>query len=120
MPSFMETVRSRVDYAFIAMGVVWLAFAFYEWSALLLWPVVALVAGGAMLRLLPGKRLTWAWAISAAVLGLAVALYQVYLAVPLLGSAFSVVAGASLVVFLVLSAAHVVLAYTATSVGKSA
>ncbi|HME19342.1 MAG TPA: hypothetical protein VKF15_06390 [Nitrososphaerales archaeon] len=120
MPSFLNTIRSRADYAFIAVAVVWLAFALYEWSVLLLWPVVALAAGGAMLRLRPGKKVTWAWTISAAVMGLVVAIYQVYLAVPLLQSAFSMVAGASLVVFVVIGGAHVVLAYTAASVNKPA
>jgi len=95
--------------------VVWLAFALYDSSALLLWPVVALAAGGAMLWRLPGVRFTWAWGVSAAVLGMVVALYQVYLAVPLLQGAFSVVAGVSLVAFAVFAAVHVVLMYAGAS-----
>ena len=98
---------------------MWLVLALYEWSALLLWPVAALAVGGAMLRLLPGERITWAWAMSAAVLGMVVALYQVYLAVPLIGSAFSTVAGVSLAVFAVFAAAHIVLAYAGASVKPS-
>ena len=119
MPPFLNTVKAQAQYAFVGAGVLWLVLALYEWSALLLWPVIALVAAGAMLRLLPGERLTWAWAVSAAVLGMVVALYQVYLALPLLQSAFSTVAGASLAVFAVFAAAHVVLAYAGASV-KSA
>jgi hypothetical protein len=118
MSSILGAVKDRAQYAFFGAGIVWLALAVYEGSLLLLWPVVALLAGGAMLRFLPGKRLTWAWLISASLLGLVVSLYQVFVSVPLLGGAFTLVAASSLVIFAVFGAAHVVLGYAGAAASK--
>ena len=102
------------------MGLIWLAIAVYVGSLLLLWPVAALVGGGALLTFRPGERLTWAWAVSAAVLGLILALYQTYVAAPLVAGAFATLAGASVVVFGILSIGHLVLVYFgATLTGKN-
>ncbi len=115
MPSPLAIVKKNIAYAYIAMSAVWLAFAAYIGSDLLLWPVGALAAGGSLIKYMPGTRLTWAWAASAAAMGLVLAVFQAYVAAPLVLGSFSTVAGASLVVFAVLAIAHGVLGYYGAS-----
>ena len=104
-------LRRNAAYAYVAVGLVWLAIAYYEQSELLLWPVVVMVVGGALLKVRPGERITWAWAVSAAVLGLVLALYQAYVAAPLIVGQTSMIAVVSLSVFALFGLAHVLLAY---------
>jgi len=111
MPSSLDVMRARAPYAYAVMGLIWLVVAYLESSALLLWPVAVLIAGGVLLMFRQGKRLTWAWAISAAVLGLVLSFYQAYVAALLVTGALSTLAGASLVVFATLGLAHVLLGY---------
>jgi len=111
MSSALGALRRNVRYAFLLMGVVWLAIAAYVGSLLLLWPVVALLVGGALLMTRPGWRLTWAWVISAAFLGMLLSLYQAYVAASLVTGAFATVAGGSLALFALLFVVHIVLAY---------
>jgi hypothetical protein len=111
MPSPLSALRKNAAYAYVVVGAVWLAIAYYEQSALLLWPVVAMVVGGVLLKVRPGWRLTWAWVVSAAVLGLVLAFYQVYVAAPLVMGQASMIAEVSLSVFALFGLVHILLAY---------
>ncbi len=111
MSAILGTIRANSAYAYIAVGALWLAVAVLAGSALILWPVVACVLGGVQLKMWPARRLTWAWAVSTAVLGLLLAAYQVYAWVPFLGGSFGSVAAAATAAFAVLTVAHVLLLY---------
>ena len=111
MQSPFGLVKDRAPFAYVAVGIVWLALALYVGSALLLWPVAVLLLGAGMMWYRPGERVTWAWAIAAAFLGLVMCGYQAYVALPLLSGGFGTIAGASLVVFVVLGLAHLMLGY---------
>jgi hypothetical protein len=120
MPKVLDRIRDFSAYSFVAVGLVWLAIAFLAGSLLVLWPVVACVVGGVLLRLRPGKRLTWAWASSAAILGLILSGYQVYQWAPFLGGAFNTLAATSLGGFAVLALVHLVLLYAGATRPKAA
>ena len=107
----MGAVRANSAYAFFAVGVFWLAVAVLGGSPLVLWPVVACVFGGVLLKVWPGRRLTWAWAVSTVGMGLLLAAYQVYAWLPYLGGTFSSVASEAAAVFAVLAVLQVVLVY---------
>ncbi len=119
MPRILDALVTNAPYAFIAVGVVWVAVAVLAGSAMVLWPVVACLAAGIQLKMWPGRRLTWAWAVSTAAMGLLLSAYQVYAWLGFLGGAFSTLASASLVGFIVLAAAHVVLFYAGTAKPRS-
>ena len=119
MPKVVDRIRDFSAYAFVAIGLVWLAIAFLAGSALLLWPTVACVVGGVLLRIRSGGRLTFAWATSAAVLGLVLSGYQVYQWMPFLGGAFNNLAAESLGAFTVFALAHFVLLYAAATRPKA-
>jgi len=111
MPSPVAMLRENSAYAFLAVGVAWIAVAVLAGSALVLWPVVACFVSGFALKTWPGRRLTWAWAVSSAVLGFLLSAYQVYAWAPFLGGAFSTLAAASLVGFAIFAVVHVFLFY---------
>lgn len=111
MSEVFGVLRANSAYAFLAVGVVWLGVAVAAGSVLMLWPVVACILSGAMLKSRPGLRFTWAWAVSSAVLGFLLAAYQVYAWAPFLSGAFSTVAGTSIAGFAVLAAVHLFLIY---------
>ncbi len=111
MPSVLGTLRANSSYAFFGVGVVWLAVAVLAGSALTLWPVVAFMVSGYTLRMMPGRRFTWAWVVSSAVLGLLLSAYQVYAWVPFLEGALSTLAVVSLVGFTIFAVVHAVLFY---------
>ena len=119
MPRVLDRIRDFSAYAFVAIGLVWLAIAFLAGSALLLWPVVACIVGGVLLRLRSGGRLSFAWASSAAVMGLVLSGYQVYQWIPFLGGAFNNLAVESLGGFVVLAAVHFLLLYVAATRPKA-
>ncbi|MDG6988406.1 MAG: hypothetical protein JRN21_03675 [Nitrososphaerota archaeon] len=111
MPDLGALIRGYAPYFFIAMGVVWLVVAVIGASVLAAWPVVACFAGGALLKLRPDARLTFAWAVSTAAMGLVFSAYEVYAWYPLLGGAFSSVAAVPVAGFAVFAVAHVFLFY---------
>ena len=115
MSSVIGKLRANGAYLFIAVGVVWAALGLYTGSRLVAWPAAACIAGGVLLRQMPGRRFTWSWSISAAVMGLIVSAYQVYAWAPLLGGAFSTLAGATLAGFVVFAVVHVFLAYAGSA-----
>jgi len=115
MPKFLDTLVANVAYAFIAAGVIWLAVAVLAGSSLILWPVVACIAAGIMLREWPSGRLTWSWAVATAVMGFLLSAYQVYAWLSFLGGAFSTLAVVSVIGFAVFAILHVFLFYAATS-----
>lgn len=101
-------LKDNSQYAFFALGAAWLATALTA-GPLALWPVAALVASGALLRLRPEVRVTWALSKSSAFFGFVVAGYQVYASMGLLSGAFAGVATASLALFGVFAAVHLLL-----------
>ena len=101
-------LKDNSQYAFFALGAVWLATAVTA-GPLALWPVAALVASGALLRLRPEERVTWALSKSSAFFRFVVAGYQVYASMGLLSGAFAGVATASLALFGVFAAVHLLL-----------
>jgi hypothetical protein len=120
MPKIPELLVANSAYAFVVIGVAWLGVAVLTGSALVLWPVVACLAGGFQLKLWPSGRMTWAWAISSAVMGFLICVYQVYAWFGFLGGAFSTLAAASVAGFLVLAMAHVFLLYAGMAKPKVA
>ncbi len=111
MPGILGTLRANAAYVFMAVGVAWLAVAVLAGSALILWPVLAFLVSGFMLRMMPGKRFTWAWVVSSAVLGFILSAYQVYAWSPFIGGNFTTLAAASLVGFALFAAVHLLLFY---------
>ena len=111
MSAFLGTIKDNSAYAFIGVGVLWLAVAVVGGSFYILWPVVACVLGGVFLKMWPGQRITWAWTVSTAVFGFLLAAYLVYEWLPLLGGTFSGTAAIASVVFFVFAALHAFLFY---------
>ena len=120
MPSLFGALRANASYAFFGVGVVWLAVAALAGSALTLWPVVAFLVSGYLLRARPAGRFTWAWVISSAVLGFLLSAYQVYAWFPFLGGAFSTLALATLGGFGVFAVVHLLLFYIGLRPSSSA
>lgn len=111
MASAFRMMRGSAPYFFIVVGLVWAAVGVLTASLLVAWPAFACVAGGLLLKLLPGRRLTWAWAVATASMGFIVSIYQVYAWAPLVGGAFSTLAEATLAGFLVFALVHALLFY---------
>lgn len=120
MSALLGTLRGNSSYLFIAVGVFWLGVAVAAGSALILWPVIACVLGGVLLRVWPERKITWAWAVAAAVFGFLLAAYQVYAWLPFLGGAFSGIAAVASVVFVVFALLHVLLLYVGAAPVKPA
>jgi hypothetical protein len=111
--------RSQAAYFFIVVGLVWGAVGALTGSYLAAWPVVACLVAGVLVKLRPGYRLTWAWAISTASMGFLVSAYQVYSWASFLGGAFSSLAGESLAGFALFAVVHVFLFYAGVGRPKS-
>ena len=119
MPPILRTLRANAAYAFIAVGVVWLAVAVLASSAYVLWPVLACFVSGAFLKLRPGERFTWAWSVSSAVLGFLLSAYQIYAWAPFIGGSFTTIAGASLIGFALFAVVHLFLFYAGLKPGAA-
>jgi hypothetical protein len=115
MPKFFDTFRSNVAYAFILVGLAWLAVAYTVHSYYILWPALTALVGGGLLWQYPGKRLTRAWTTSAAVLGLLLSGFQAYVSVQFLAGSFSTIASISLAGFAVFALVHVLILYAGSS-----
>lgn len=115
MPKVSDILKSNLAYGFMVVGVVWAVLAVGLGVVLILWPALTCLAAGLLLKLLPSGRITWAWAISSAVLGLLVSAYQVYAAIPFVRGTFSFVAAETLAGFVVLALVHLVLLYSGYS-----
>ena len=115
MSGVFGTIRSNASYFFIVVGLVWAAIGVLTGSALVAWPAVACVAGGLLLRLRPGQRLAWSWAIATAALGLIVSVYQVWAWAPLLGGTFSTLADEALAGFAIFAFVHLLMLYAGAS-----
>ena len=114
MPKILDSLIANAAYFFITVGVIWLAVAVLAGSSLILWPVVACVAGGIMLREWPSGRFTWAWCVATVFLGFLLSAYQVYAWLSYLGGAFSTLAAVSTVGFGLLAVVHIFLFLTVT------
>jgi hypothetical protein len=115
MPKILDILVTNAAYFFIAVGVIWLVVAVLADSSLILWPVLACIAGGIMLREWPSRRFTWAWCVATAVMGFLLSAYLVYVWLSFLGGAFSTQAAASSAGFAVLAILHILLFYATTS-----
>lgn len=114
MPDLIGLLRSNLAYAFIAAGALWAGVAYFV-GYLVLWPVGTCVMAGIFLRLYPGRRFTWAWATSTAVLGFLLSAYAAYVNGLLVSSPFATVAVLSLAGFGAFAIVHLFLLYTAYS-----
>jgi hypothetical protein len=119
MASVLGMFRSQAAYFFIVVGLVWGAVGVLISSYLTAWPVVACLVAGVLLKIKPGYRLTWAWAIATASMGFLVSAYQVYAWAPFLGGAFSTLAGETLAGFAVFAVVHVLLFYAGVARPKA-
>jgi len=115
LPKVSDILKSNVAYEFMVAGVVWVVVAIWLGLVLVLWPALTCLVAGLLLKFLPSKRITWAWATSSAVLGLLVSAYQVYVAIPFIRGTFSFVAIETLVGFVLFALFHLVLLYTGYS-----
>lgn len=111
MSAYLDALRAHTEYVFFAVGVLWLAVAVLAGSLLILWPAVACLLGGLQLKMWPGRRLTWSWAVSTAILGFLLAAYQVYAWAPFLEGTFSSVAAEASGAFVVLALLHLFLLF---------
>jgi hypothetical protein len=115
MPKILDALVERAAYFFVAAGVIWLAVAVLADSSLIVWPVVACIAGGVMLREWPSGRFTWAWCVATAVMGFLLSAYQVYSWLSFLGGAFSTLAAGSTIGFGLFAVVHVLMLFAVTS-----
>ena len=115
MSKLFEPLVSNSPYFFIAVGVIWLAIGVLTGSALVLWPVIACVAAGVMLRQMPSFRLTWAWVVATATMGFLISAYQVYAWAGLLGGTFSSIAAGAFATFAIFAVIHLFLLYAGTA-----
>ena len=111
MPDFGGLIKENAAYFFLGVAVAWIGVAALENSALLTWPVVACLAGGALVTLRPEASITFAWAVSTASMGLIISAYEVYAWSPLLGGDFSSTALAPVVGFAAFAVVHLFLFY---------
>jgi hypothetical protein len=115
MQSALSGVRKNLAYAFVIFGLVWVFVAYLTGSLLVIWPAAACIVAGVLIKLMPSSRITIAWGPSAAILGLLLCAYQVYVAVQLLTGAFVTIATMSIVVFFILGVGHAYLAFASYS-----
>jgi hypothetical protein len=115
LPKVSGILRSNLAYEFVAVGVVWVVVAVGLGLALVLWPALTCLVAGLLLKFLPSERITWPWVTSSAILGFLVSAYQVYLALPFVGSTFSMVAIEALAGFAFFALAHLLLLYSGYS-----
>ena len=115
MASAFGAMKSNAPYLFIVVGLIWAAVGVMTDSIFTGWPVAACIAAGVLIKFRPGRKLTWAWAVSTAVLGFVVSIYQLYAWAPFLGGAFSGLAGEALAGFTILALVHVFLGYAGAS-----
>lgn len=118
MPSVYELLKKNLAYVFVAAGVVWLALSALTGSLLLLWPVLAFVVSGVLLKVQPDAKLTGAWASASAVMGVAICGWQAATAAPMVTGAFATLAAASTVGFLVFAVAQLVILAAAFGAGR--
>jgi hypothetical protein len=109
MQALSGTLRDNLSYLFIVVGTVWLGLAYVTGSLLLLWPVVACVISGVLLKAAPSAKLTVAWAGASALMGIVLSAYQAYSASPLVAGQFAEIASLSLVGFVLFGLAHLYL-----------
>lgn len=118
MPSVFGLLRSNSAYFFIVVGVVWAGVGVLTGSALVAWPAAACIAGGLLLKLMPGRRLTWSWALATASMGLIISVYQVYAWAPLVWGTFPALAATTLAGFALFAVVHVLLLYAGAGTAK--
>lgn len=119
MASVFGMLKSSAAYFFIVVGVVWAGIGALTGTSLTAWPAAACLVAGVLLRIRPSYRLTWAWALATASMGFLVSAYEVYAWEPLVGGAFSTLAGESLGGFAVFAVVHLFLLYAGAAGPKA-
>jgi hypothetical protein len=117
LSSVIPMLRSNAYASFIAVGVVWGVVAWAATSPLVLWATATLIVAGVLLKVRPGERITWSWAIASASLGFLVSAYQSYEAASLLSGPLATVAAESLAGFAVFALVHLFLLYAGSRPG---
>ncbi len=115
MAGVNRLVKKYLPYLFIILGLVWVAIIFTGGASLLLWPAVTSLVSGALLVLRPEGRLSSALSRASALYCVLLAGYQVYVAIPLLGSVFSTIASYSLASFAIIALLYLVILYASFS-----
>lgn len=111
MSSVVGFFKNNNSYPFFAVGIAWIGVAWAISAPLVLWPAVTLILGGLLLKVLPGERITWSWALSSAGLGLVLSVYQAYASLGVAFGPFARVALGSLLGFAIFALVHVFLLY---------
>jgi len=120
LPRVFDLLKSNLAYEFLVVGAIWAVVAVGLGLVLVLWPTLACLVAGLLLKFRPSERITWPWAISSAALGLLLSAYQVYAAIPLVGGIFSLVAIETLAGFALFALVHLLLLYSGYSPWASA
>jgi hypothetical protein len=98
---------------FLLVGAIWLAVVISSGELVLLWPALTSILSGIAFYVGATKWLRRPLGISSCLFGLAVALFQLFLAAALVGTELAGLAVYSLVTFLVLTVLELILLYTA-------
>ena len=98
---------------FLLVGVIWVAVTVSSRESVLAWPALASILSGVFLLLGATKPLRRPLGVASALFGLAIALFQAYLAATLVGTALGSLAPLSLGTFTVLAVVQLFLIYSA-------
>jgi hypothetical protein len=109
MQALSTVLKTNLSYLFVAVGAIWLGFTVVTGSTLLLWPVLACVVSGILLRVAPSANFTAAWVGASALMGLVLSAYQAYVASSLLMGQLAEIAWLSLAAFVVFGLVHLYL-----------
>ena len=109
MQSLSGMLRNNLPYLFVVVGAVWLGFVVVTGSTLLLWPVLACVISGVLLRIAPLSNFTAAWVGASALMGLVLSVYQAYVATALVTGRLAEIAWISLAAFVIFGVVHLYL-----------
>jgi len=118
MTNVTTSLRKYLPYLFVILGLVWVGTILFGGSFLLLWPAATSLLSGALLALRPEERLSSALARASALYCVLLAGYQVYVAIPLVGTVFSTFASYSLASFAIIALLYLVLLYASLSVTR--
>ncbi len=98
---------------FLLVGAIWLAVTVVSSQSVLVWPGVTSILSGVSLLVASAKQLRRPLGIASSLSGLAVSLFQLYLAASLLGSALAGLVVYSLATFVPLVVLQLILLYSA-------
>ncbi len=96
---------------FLLVGAIWLAVTVTSSQSVLVWPGLTSILSGVSLFVASAKQFRRPLGIASSIFGLAISLFQVYLAASLLGSALAGLVVYSLATFLLLVVLQLILLY---------